>query len=232
MLDYVLGTRRQKGTLPANAVAVKTIVTSDLAFAIAGEYGVQIREVLTGFKYIGEVIGQLEAEGREGDFVFGFEESCGYLAGTHVRDKDGVMACMLVCEMAQALKAQGLSVWEKLCDLYARHGYLGTRLLNFDIDGAVPMVEMAAVMRRMRENPVAKLAGKTVTAVRDYQNGIDGLPASNVLVYEAQGLKAIVRPSGTEPKVKVYLFARAADEHGSDRLLDALSLEMGRLIRP
>ncbi len=232
LLDYVLRTRRQKGTLPANAVAVKTIVTSDLAFAIAGEYGVQIREVLTGFKYIGEVIGQLESEGREGDFVFGFEESCGYLAGTHVRDKDGVMACMLVCEMAQALKAQGLSVWEKLCDLYARHGYLGTRLLNFDIDGAVPMVEMAAVMRRMREHPVAELAGKTVTAVRDYQNGIDGLPASNVLVYEAQGLKAIVRPSGTEPKVKVYLFARAADEQGSDRLLDALSLEMGRLIRP
>ena len=123
-------------------------------------------------------------------------------------------------------------MWEKLCALYARHGYLGTRLLNFDIDGAVPMVEMAAVMRRMRENPVAELAGKTVTAVRDYQNGIDGLPASNVLVYEAQGLKAIVRPSGTEPKVKVYLFARAADEQGSDRLLDALSLEMGRLIRP
>ncbi len=231
LLDYVLSTRKAKGTLPQNAVAVKTIVTSDLSFSIAKDYGVQIREVLTGFKYIGEVIGGLEKEGRESDFVFGFEESCGYLAGTHVRDKDGVMACMLVCEMAQALKAQGTSVWEKLRALYARHGYLGTRLLNFDIAGAVPMVEMAATMQRMRAQSLKTLAGKPVTAVKDYLNGIDGLPVSNVLVYEAEGLKAIVRPSGTEPKVKVYLFAKAADQAGSAELLNVLEKEISAVIK-
>ena len=231
LLDYVLSARKAKGSLPTNAVAVKTIVTSDLSFSIAKDYGVTIREVLTGFKYIGEVIGGLEAEGRESDFVFGFEESCGYLAGTHVRDKDGVMACMLVCEMAQSLKKQGTSVWEKLCDLYARHGYLGTRLLNFDITGALPMVEMAATMQRMRTQPLKELAGKPVTAVKDYLTGIDGLPESNVLVYEADGLKAIVRPSGTEPKVKVYLFAKAADQNGSAALLDTLEREISNVIR-
>ncbi len=231
LLDYVLSTRKSNGTLPANAVAVKTIVTSDLSFSIVRDYGVQIREVLTGFKYIGEVIGGLESEGRESDFVFGFEESCGYLAGTHVRDKDGVMACMLVCEMAQSLKAQGKCVWEKLCELYARHGYLGTHLLNFDIAGALPMVEMAATMQRMRTEPLKELAGKPVTAVKDYLNGIDGLPVSNVLVYEAEGLKAIVRPSGTEPKVKVYLFAKAADQQGSEKLLDTLEAEISAVIK-
>lgn len=231
LLDYVLSTRKEKGNLPQNAVAVKTIVTSDLSFSIAKDYGVQIREVLTGFKYIGEVIGGLEKEGRESDFVFGFEESCGYLAGTHVRDKDGVMACMLVCEMAQTLKRQGKSVWEKLCDLYARHGYLGTRLLNFDITGAVPMVEMAATMQRMRAQPLKTLVGKPVNAVKDYLTGIDGLPVSNVLVYEAEGLKAIVRPSGTEPKVKVYLFAKAADQADSAALLNTLAQEFSSVIK-
>lgn len=231
LLDYVLSTRKERGTLPENAVAVKTIVTSDLSFSIAKDYGVQIREVLTGFKYIGEVIGVLENEGRESDFVFGFEESCGYLAGTHVRDKDGVMACMLVCEMAQALKAKGASVWEKLLELYARHGYLGSRLLSFDITGAVPMVEMAATMQRMRTQPLKALAGKPVTAVKDYLNGIDGLPVSNVLVYEAEGLKAIVRPSGTEPKVKVYLFAKAADQKCSTKLLNILEQEISAVMK-
>ncbi|MBR3872909.1 MAG: phospho-sugar mutase [Clostridia bacterium] len=232
LLDYILSTRRSQGTLPQNAVAVKTIVTSDLSFSIAQSYGVKIREVLTGFKYIGEVIGALEAEGREGDYVFGFEESCGYLAGTHVRDKDGVMACMLVCEMAQALKARGMSVWEKLCALYQQHGYLGTRLLNFDIAGALPMVEMAATMKRMRTQPLTTLCGREVTRVKDYLTGVDGLPVSDVLVYEAAGLKAIVRPSGTEPKVKVYLFATASDSTASDALLNEMQAVLTAAIRP
>ena len=231
LLDYVLSTRQAQGTLPHRAVAVKTIVTSDLAASICQSYGVELRDVLTGFKYIGEVIGRLEAEGREGDFVFGFEESCGYLAGTHVRDKDGVMACMLVCEMAQALKARGLSVWEALEALYARHGYLGTRLLSFDIAGALPMREMAATMRRLRQAGPSTLAGRAVTQVKDYQNGIDGLPQSNVLVYLADGLKAVVRPSGTEPKVKVYLFAKAENPAASAALLDALEAEVRGLLR-
>jgi len=231
LLDYVLSTRQAQGTLPRRAVAVKTIVTSDLAASICQAYGVELRDVLTGFKYIGEVIGRLEAEGREGDFVFGFEESCGYLAGTHVRDKDGVMACMLVCEMAQSLKARGLSVWEALQALYARHGYLGTRLLSFDIAGALPMREMAATMRRLRQSAPAALAGRAITQVKDYQNGIDGLPKSNVLVYLADGLKAVVRPSGTEPKVKVYLFAKAEAPDASSALLNTLEVEVRGLLQ-
>ena len=230
LLDHVLRTRQSQGTLPRNAVVVKTIVTSDLAFPIAQSYGVAVREVLTGFKYIGEVIGGLEAEGRESDFVFGFEESCGYLAGTHVRDKDGVMACMLVCEMAQACRARGSSVWETLQQLYARHGYLGTLLMNFDIAGALPMQEMAATMERMRSEPLTALAGEPVTQVKDYLQGIDGLPVSNVLVYEAGSLKAIVRPSGTEPKVKVYLFARADSPATAEALLGRMHDEMHRAI--
>ncbi len=231
LLDYVLRTRRSQGSLPRSAVAVKTIVTSDLSFSIAKEYGVTLCEVLTGFKYIGEVIGRLEAEGRENDFVFGFEESCGYLAGTHVRDKDGVMACMLVCEMAQSLKSRGLSVWEQLCALYAKHGYLGTRLLSFDITGALPMAEMARIMAQLRADPVQTLADRPVKQVKDYLEGVDVLPVSDVLVYEADDVKAIVRPSGTEPKVKVYLFARAAAQSQSALLLDRLQQEISVLIR-
>lgn len=231
LLDYVLSARKAQGTLPRRAVAVKTIVTSDLAESICRDYGVELRDVLTGFKYIGEVIGHLESEGREGDFVFGFEESCGYLAGTHVRDKDGVMACMLVCEMAQSLKARGLSIWEALKALYDRHGYLGTRLLSFDIAGALPMQEMAAAMRRLRQAGPHTLAGRAVTQVKDYQNGIDGLPKSNVMVYLADGLKVVVRPSGTESKVKVYLFAKADTSAASAALLDALEAEVRELLR-
>lgn len=231
LLDYVLSTRQAQGRLPRGAVAVKTIVTSDLAQSICRDYGVELRDVLTGFKYIGEVIGRLEAEGRENDFVFGFEESCGYLAGTHVRDKDGVMACMLVCEMAQACKARGITLWEALQSLYAKRGYLETRLLSFDIAGTLPMQEMAAAMCRLRQAAPQSLAGHAVTQVKDYQNGIDGLPKSNVLVYVAGGLKAVVRPSGTEPKIKVYLFAKAESPDASTALLNALETDVRRHLR-
>lgn len=226
LLQYILDTRRRQGTLPGNAVIVKTIVTSDLAFAIAKDYGVQVTEVLTGFKYIGEVIGRLEAQGRESDFVFGFEESCGYLAGTHVRDKDGVMACMLVCELAQRCKAEGRTLWDALQALYSRYGYLGTRLMNFEICGALPMEEMTAMMARLRAHPVEKLAGHAVTDTMDYQPGLDGLPPSNVLTFAAGPVKAIVRPSGTEPKVKVYLSALAEQASQADQLLSALEKDI------
>ena len=226
LLEYILRTRRSQGTLPEHALAVKTIVTSDLAFPIAKAYGVSITEVLTGFKYIGEVIGWLEAGGRESEFVFGFEESCGYLAGTHVRDKDGVMACMLVCEMAQACHARGSTVYQALQALYARYGYIGTALMSFDIAGALPMREMAATMRRLREHPPAALAGSPILRVKDYLGGVDGLPASDVLVFETGHAKAIVRPSGTEPKIKVYLSAKADSQPAAGAILDALRAEM------
>ena len=226
LLQYLLKTRKAQGTLPRHAVVVKTIVSSDLAFPIARTYGAKVTEVLTGFKYIGEVIGKLEAKGKENNFVFGFEESCGYLAGTHVRDKDGVMACMLVCEMAQSYKAMGLSLWEALEALYRHYGYLGSRLMNLDIQGATPMQEMNAMMARLRKHPLESLAGYCVTSVKDYLPGLDGLPASNVLAFAAGPVKAIVRPSGTEPKVKVYLSAQANGRAQANELLDQLEAEL------
>ena len=230
LLEYLLRTRRAQGNLPERPVVVKTIVTSDLAFAIAKTYGAQVVEVLTGFKYIGETIGRLERAGEADRFVFGFEESCGYLAGTHVRDKDGVMACMLVTEMAQACAARGTTLKAELDALYARYGFMENSLLNFDIPGAVPMDEMRRVMCSLREEPIEHLAGAQVTSVKDYAAGLDGLPPSDVLSYAAGALKAIVRPSGTEPKVKVYLSARADDPAVADALLDAMAEEINERI--
>lgn len=226
LLDFILSTRKAEGNLPANATVVKTIVTSDLAFPIATKYGVTVKEVLTGFKYIGEVIGGLEAANRVTDYVFGFEESCGYLAGTHVRDKDGVMACMLVCEMAQTHKANGKSVYQALQELYAEYGCIGTSLLSFDIAGALPMEKMKAAMVALRTEPIRSLAGQQVTMIKDYLTGIDGLPSSDVLVYEANNVKAIVRPSGTEPKVKVYLSAKACNLQQAAPLLITMEEEI------
>ena len=226
LMQHVLRCRRANGTLPERPVVVKTIVTSDLAFAIAADYGVEVRECLTGFKYIGEIIGRLEQAGEAERFVFGFEESCGYLAGAHVRDKDAVMACMLVAEMAQTAAAQGRTLADELDALYARYGCMQNRLLNFDIEGAVPMEAMRAVMAGLREKPVSLLAGSAVTAVKDYAQGANGLPQSDVLSYaSADGRKAIVRPSGTEPKVKVYLSAKAETDEAACAALDAMERE-------
>lgn len=227
LLEYILQTRRSQGTMPRGAVVVKTIVTSDLAFSVAKAYGVKVREVLTGFKYIGELIGELEGSRAENRFVFGFEESCGYLAGTHVRDKDGVMACMLVCEMAQALKGRGLTLPDALERLYAKYGYMSNALMSFDISGALPMSEMKATMTRLRETPPEALAGSAIDGIKDYLSGIDGLPASDVLTFScSNGLKAIVRPSGTEPKVKVYLSAKADTKQAADALIDAMKKDV------
>jgi len=211
LLEYILSHKKLRGGRAP--VVIKTIVTSDLAFAIARAYGARVVEVLTGFKYIGEVIGRMEAAGEKDDFVFGFEESCGYLAGTHVRDKDGVMACMLVAEMAQSFAARGITLDAAIQALYHAYGYMGTRLLNFTVEDALPMEAMKGMTGKLRANPPARLGSRPVAAVKDYLAGMDGLPASDILSFENQdGGKAIVRPSGTEPKVKVYLSAKGANE--------------------
>lgn len=232
LLEHILKTRTGLHTLPEDPVVVKTIVTSDLAFAIARRYGAEVKECLTGFKYIGEIIGRLEQEGHPERYVFGFEESCGYLAGTHVRDKDGVMGSMLVAEMAQCAAAEGRTLAEEMEHLYETYGFMENRLLNFDIAGAQPMKEMARVMASMREEPVRTLAGSPVETAKDYRDGIEGLPASDVLSYQtADGRKAIVRPSGTEPKVKVYLSARAATRAEAEEALNRMEAEMnGRIL--
>jgi len=231
LMESVLKAHKEKGTLPEGAEVVKTIVTSDLAFSIAKEYGVSVRETLTGFKYIGEEIGRLEKLGQESRYCFGFEESCGYLAGTHVRDKDGVMAAMLVCELAQAVADEGKSLIDLLTALYARYGRMGTRLLNFDIAGTDPMAEMGRMMEVLRKKPPQTLAGLPIAAVKDYLNGVDGLPSSNVLAYTSVYGKAIVRPSGTESKVKVYLSAPGASEAETGKALDAMETDVRGWLR-
>jgi phosphoglucomutase len=213
LLEHILKSRKAAGTLPEDGIVIKTIVTSDLAFEIAKAYGVQVMEVLTGFKYIGEAMGRLEQKGEENRFVFGFEESCGYLAGTHVRDKDGVMAAMLVAEMTQDCAAQGLTLPDKVRRMYDTYGIMVNRLLNFDIQGAEPMRVMGETMARLRLAPPKLLGESTISVIKDYLPGLEGLPQSDVLSYEnANGCKAIVRPSGTEPKVKVYLSVRKDNE--------------------
>ena len=231
LMEYVLKSRIANGTMPAEPVIVKTIVTSDLAFRIAENYGVTIQECLTGFKYIGEIIGVLEKQNQLDRYLFGFEESCGYLAGTHVRDKDAVMACMLVAEMAQSAAREGRTLADEITSLYERYGFMENRLLNYDIAGSEPMKEMARVMAAMRAQPMETLAGCLVTTVKDYAPGIEGLPASDVLTYACDdGRKAIVRPSGTEPKVKVYLSARAQSSADAQAILDKMNAEMDKRI--
>ena len=212
LLDYICRRRMELGTMPEKPVAVTTIVSTDMADAVAAEYGVELRRVLTGFKFIGEQIGLLEAEGHGERFLFGFEESYGYLSGTHVRDKDAVNASMLCCEMAAWYKKQGMTLADAIRALYEKHGYTCCAVKSFAFEGEGGMERMAAVMDSLRAAPPAEIAGQAVTGRTDYQTG-EGvaleLPRSNVLEYRMDGAELIVRPSGTEPKIKVYLSARA-----------------------
>ena len=212
LLDYICRRRMELGTMPEKPVAVTTIVSTDMADAVAAEYGVELRRVLTGFKFIGEQIGLLEAEGHGERFLFGFEESYGYLSGSHVRDKDAVNASMLCCEMAAWYKKQGMTLADAIRALYEKHGYTCCAVKSFAFEGEGGMERMAAVMDSLRAAPPAEIAGRAVTGRTDYQTG-EGvaleLPRSNVLEYRMDGAKLIVRPSGTEPKIKVYLSARA-----------------------
>ena len=227
LLDYICRRRIALGTMPDAPVAVTTIVSTDLADAIAAHYGVELRRVLTGFKYIGEQIHLLELEGHPERFLFGFEESYGYLSGTYVRDKDGVVASMLCCEMTAWYRAQGKTLAEALDALYAVYGWRHNRLGSFTYEGADGMEKMSAIMESLRANPPASLLGNPVTAITDYGSGICGLPKSNVLEFRAENARVLVRPSGTEPKIKVYLSCRAASmsaaEAASKKLLAEIS---------
>ena len=191
--------------MPAHPVMAKTIVTTALAEPIAAHYGVQVVNLLTGFKYIGEFIGQLEAAGRESDFIFGFEESCGYLSGTYVRDKDGVNAALLICEMAAFYLAGGKSLLERLNELYETYGYCLETQHSYQFDGSAGARQMKDIMEAFRAKG-ADMDGLEVKQVLDYEQGLEGLPKSNVLKYVLKdGGTVILRPSGTEPKLKLYL---------------------------
>ena len=211
LLDYICRKRLENGTMPQNPVAVTTIVSTDMANAVAADYGVELRRVLTGFKFIGEQIALLEAAGEIDRYIFGFEESYGYLSGGHVRDKDAVNASMLCCEMTAWYKAKGQTLAQAMDALYEKYGYYRNDLASFTFEGAEGMQKMAAIMENLRANPPKTLDGKAVVKVVDYQTGVNGLPKSNVLEFQTDAAKVLVRPSGTEPKVKVYLSARAAN---------------------
>lgn len=209
LLDYVCSRRREMGTMPAHPVMAKTIVTTALAEPIAAHYGVQVVNLLTGFKYIGEYIGQLEAAGREQDFIFGFEESCGYLSGTYVRDKDGVNAALLICEMAAFYRARGESLLKRLDGLYETYGYCLETQRSYQFEGQKGARQMEKIMEAFRAEG-KNIQGLAVKEVLDYGQGLDGLPKSNVLKYVLEdGGSVILRPSGTEPKLKLYFSVSA-----------------------
>lgn len=225
LLDYVCSHRKPSELTP---VAVKTIVTTEMAVPICQRYGVELRNVLTGFKFIGEQIGLLEKEGHAERYVFGFEESYGYLSGTDVRDKDAVNAAVLVLEMAANLKAQGMTMLDKLEQLRQEYGFFAQRLLTFEFEGESGQLKMNSLMATLRQ-PMASFAQEQLqTASRiDYLNDQTGLPASDVLSFQlACGHKIIVRPSGTEPKLKAYLFAKGTDQAAAEKELDTLEAIM------
>ena len=224
LLDYICRVRKANGTMPEHPVAVTTIVSTDLATPIAEKYGVELRRVLTGFKFIGEQIAVLEAAGEKERFLFGFEESYGYLSGAHVRDKDGVNAVMLACEAAAYYAQRGMSLLDAVNALYQEFGFYRNALHSFTFEGAAGMDTMKGIMSALRTAPPAQIAGYTVTAVVDYENGATGLPKANVLEFRiAGGAKLMVRPSGTEPKIKVYLSAVGRTEEEADAINCALA---------
>ena len=206
LLDYICAGRIEKGTMPKNPVAVKSLVSTPLADAVAKSYGVEMRNVLTGFKWIGDQIARLEAAGEVERFIFGFEESYGYLAGPYVRDKDAIIGSMLICEMAAYYRSIGSSIKERLEEIYARFGRYLNQTDSFEFPGLSGMDKMAAIMHALRQVPPKEIAGYAVTQVTDYEKPEQtGLPAANVLVYALEGgATVVIRPSGTEPKIKAY----------------------------
>ena len=219
LFDYICRTRLANGTMPKNPVAVTTIVSTDMATPIAAKYGVELRRTLTGFKFIGEQIGNLEAEGHAERYIFGFEESYGYLSGGHVRDKDAVNAVMLACEAAAWYAAQGMSLLDAVNALYKEFGFYRNALKSYTFEGESGMHTMQSIMAKLRAHAPAAIAGVKVAGVTDYEHDDTGLPKADVLEYRLEnGAKLMVRPSGTEPKIKVYLSAVASSEAEADAI--------------
>lgn len=221
LLEYICSQRQEKGTMPKNPVAVKTIVTTDIVDAIAKEYGVEVYNVLTGFKFIGEQIGFLEAKGEENRYVFGFEESYGYLAGTYVRDKDAVVGSMLICEMAAYYRTKGISMIQARDNMYKKYGVYKHTQKAVAFEGESGMIKMQEIMTNLRTNHPAEIDGNKVIGFDDYQASVSKdlvngttteitLPKSNVLAFTLDGnCRIVIRPSGTEPKIKAYFTVKA-----------------------
>ena len=231
LFDYLCHIRRERGTMPENPVAVTTIVSTDMAVPVAEAYGVELRRTLTGFKYIGEQIGLLEAEGHKERYIFGFEESYGYLSGSHVRDKDAVNAVMLACECAAWYQKQGMSLLEALDSLYRKYGFYQNRLISQTFEGQDGMKTMAKLMSSLRMAPPKQIAGQDIAGITDYLKGEGKLIPADVLEFRLEGgAKLIIRPSGTEPKLKLYLSVRGDSGEDAARMMERLTLAAEGLI--
>lgn len=232
LLDFICRIRRQTGTMPSAPVALSTIVSTDMADAVANKYGVELRRTLTGFKFIGEQIGLLEQRGQAGRYIFGFEESYGYLSGPHVRDKDGVNAAMLICQMAQDYKSKGKNLAQAMEELYREFGCYQNSLCSFTFEGQAGFDKMQNIMQGLRKKPPQEIGDLAVERVVDYVPGVNGLPKADVLEFRlAGGAKVMVRPSGTEPKMKLYLFANEVDKFAAQRTLNVLFKGMKKFLK-
>lgn len=243
LLNYLLSQKKEQGKLSENSIAVKSFVSTDLAEVIAKKYNCTFKNLLTGFKYIGELITQLEKEGKADNFVMGFEESYGYLAGTHARDKDAVVASMLICEMAAYYKTKGKTLIDVMNELYDEFGYYCNTVQSYTFEGASGMQKMADIMDGLRVNVPVQFAGYKVTKIDDYKTSISTavdtkeeskitLPKSNVLAYTlTDGNKVIVRPSGTEPKIKAYITAIGTSEDNAKEIANKLLKDADKLMK-
>lgn len=229
LLDYICSQRKKHGKMPEHPVFIKTIVTMDLAEKIAKNYGVETVNVLTGFKFIGEVIGKLEAQGREKDYICGFEESYGYLTGSYVRDKDAVNAAFMICEMFAFYKTRGISLLGKLQELYDKYGYCLNTLHSYEFPGSAGMEKMQDIMKRFRAG--SKIIGKEkVVKAEDYSVGLNGLPKSDVLKFYTESGSVVIRPSGTEPKLKAYISVVAEDKVIATTKEKLISTNIGEIV--
>ncbi len=239
LLDFIARVKKEQGRLPKNPVAVTTIVSTDMVDPIARNYGVEMRRCLTGFKYIGDIIAELEEKGEEDRYLLGFEESYGYLSGGYVRDKDAVDGSMLICEMASYYKKKGMTLVDAINALYEKYGYYQNGLCNFGFEGEDGMKTMNAIMDTLRKNPPKEIAGAKVIGRSDYlesvsygdKEGTIDLPKSNVLEYRMEnGCKLIVRPSGTEPKIKIYLSGKGATRAESTAVIEKMKAAVPGLL--
>lgn len=230
LLDYICSQRQKHGQMPARPVFIKTIVTMDLAEKIADHYGVQTINVLTGFKFIGEVIGRLEKDGRVSDYICGFEESYGYLTGSYVRDKDAVNAAFMICEMFAFYKTRGVSLLDKLNGLYSTYGYCLNKLHSYEFDGSAGMQKMAEIMAEFHKG-IESIAGQKVERTEDYRVGLNGLPKSDVLKYFTASGSVVIRPSGTEPKLKTYISITAEDKAAAETQEQLIRAELEKRMR-
>ncbi len=242
LAEYVVSEKKKNNKLPSNAAMVKSIVSSNMVDVIAKEYNVKLFEVLTGFKYIGEKIKEFE-KNKDFQYVFGYEESYGYLIGTHARDKDGIVATMALCEAAAVYKKQGLTLWDKMLELYEKYGYFKEGIITVTLEGADGAEQIKAIMEKMRNNTPSSFGSYKITAIRDYSTGKvknlvtgeeyeTGLPASNVLYYELENNEwCCIRPSGTEPKIKLYMGVRGTSMKNAEEKLEELKSEMGKIVK-